>query len=75
ALGTEAWATEDGASVLGYNSYAQAVNSTVLGSNAWVTKDAANSVSLGSESLADRTNTVSVGAAHEWTSSDGVVHA
>src|SRR5699024_7045238 len=53
---------------------AQAVDSTVLGSNAWVTKDAENSVSLGTESLADRANTVSVGASHDWTDAAGVVH-
>src|SRR5690606_36168319 len=32
AVGGEAWATEDGATVVGYNSYAQAVNAVVLGS-------------------------------------------
>ncbi|MBF6025663.1 beta strand repeat-containing protein [Lysobacter niastensis] len=75
AVGGEAWATEDGASVLGYNSYAQAVNSTVLGSNAWTTKGATNSVVLGAGSLADRANTVSVGADNNWTDAAGVVHA
>src|SRR5690606_9901985 len=57
------------------NSYAQAVNSTVLGSNAWTTKDATNSVSLGAGSLADRADSVSVGAAQEWTDAAGNVHA
>ena len=75
AVGNEAWATEDGASVVGYNSYAQAVDSTVLGSNAWTTKEASNSVSLGAGSLADRANSVSVGAAQDWTDAAGVVHS
>src|SRR5690606_15341905 len=75
AIGTEAWATEDGAAVVGYNSYAQALDSVVLGSNAWTTKAAHNSVSLGAGSLADRANTVSVGAAQDWTDAAGVVHA
>ena len=75
AIGNEAWATEDGASVVGYNSYAQAVDSTVLGSNAWTTKEATNSVSLGAGSLADRANSVSMGAAQDWTDAAGVVHS
>ena len=50
------------------------VNSTVLGSNAWTTKDATNSVALGAGSLADRANSVSVGASADWTDSAGVVH-
>jgi autotransporter adhesin len=46
----------------------------VLGSNAWTRKEATNSVVLGAGSLADRANTVSVGADNDWTDAAGVVH-
>ncbi|WP_430543365.1 YadA family autotransporter adhesin [Stenotrophomonas maltophilia] len=75
AIGSEAWATEDGATVVGYNSYAQATNATVLGSNTWTTKAADNSVALGAGSLADRANAVSVGAAQDWVDAAGVTHS
>src|SRR5690606_1027926 len=69
AVGNEAWAIGIGATTFGYNSFAGADRATSLGANAWVLDTATNSVALGHGSLADRPDTISVGAAVDWSPS------
>src|SRR5690606_1176047 len=64
-----AWAIGIGATTFGYNSFAGADRATSLGANAWVLDTATNSVALGHGSLADRPDTISVGAAVDWSPS------
>ena len=61
AVGFSASASADGATSLGANAKARAVDSVALGSGAIAQAGADNSVALGAGSLADRANTVSVG--------------
>ncbi|MGH8028030.1 MAG: YadA-like family protein, partial [Pseudoxanthomonas sp.] len=74
AVGSESWAIGMYGTTLGYNSFGNADQATSLGANAWVQDTATNSVALGYGSLADRPNTVSVGAAADWSPSlDGSI--
>ncbi|UHQ20176.1 YadA-like family protein [Lysobacter sp. KIS68-7] len=80
AVGSESGANWEGAAV-GYNAWARNMGSVAFGANAWaqsdygvaighfaqVTSTGTNSVAIGAGSVADRANTVSVGASADWS--------